>query len=102
MLVLDKRCMYALVYTNMNTYSITDLRQKTLDVVNAAQALGYVQIIHNSKAKVAVVDSEYLAALQEAYEDYLDSLEFDRTINLPRITLDEYLKQRVDRRKRKQ
>jgi len=85
----------------MNTYSITDLRQKTLDVVNAAQAHGYVQIIHNSKAKVAVVDSQYLAALQEAYEDCLDTLEFDRTVDLPTITLDEYLKHRMAKDKRK-
>ena len=76
----------------MNTYSITDLRQRTLEVVNAASALGYVQIIQNSKAKVAVVDSGYLAALQEAHEDYLDTLEFDRTVNLPTITLEEHLR----------
>lgn len=79
----------------MNAYSITDLRQKTLDVVNAAQALGYVQIIQNSKAKVAVVDSQYLSSLQEAYEDYLDMLEFDRVKDDPPVmTLDEYLAKR--------
>lgn len=84
-----------------NSFSITDLRQKTLDVVKAAQAVGYVQIIHNSKAKVAVVDSAYLAALQEAYEDHLDTIEFDKTVNEPTITLEEYLKKRSARKSKK-
>lgn len=77
-----------------NTYSITDLRQKTLDVVNAAQTAGYVQIVHNSKPTVAVVDTKYLEALQEAYEDYLDILEIERTKNEPTVSLDEYLAKR--------
>lgn len=84
----------------MITYSITDLRQKTLDVVNAAQSQGYVHIVHNSKAKVAVVDSQYLAALQEAYEDYLDTLEFDRTKDLPTVSLDAYLEKREAKKKK--
>jgi len=84
-----------------NSYSITDLRQKTLDVVKAALAVGYVQIIHNSKAKVAVVDSAYLAALQEAYEDQMDTIEFDKTVNEPTITLEEYLRKRSVRKSRK-
>lgn len=84
-----------------NSFSITDLRQKTLDVVKAAQAVGYVQIIHNSKAKVALVDSAYLAALQEAYEDQMDVKEFDRTIGLPTITLEKYLKKRSARKSKK-
>ena len=76
----------------LNTYSVTDLRQKTLDVINAAQAQGYVHVIQNSKAKVAVVDVAYLAALQEAYEDYLDSVEFDKTAEQPRISLEDHLR----------
>ena len=80
----------------MNTFSITDLRHKTLDVVNAAKANGYVHIIQNSKADIAIVDSQYLLSLQEAYEDNMDTIEFDRTVNdKPVITLDEYLKKRA-------
>ncbi len=85
----------------MNTYSITDLRHKTLDVVNAAKIHGYVHIIQNSKANVAVVDSAYLAALQEAYEDQMDIIEFDKTVNEPTITLEEYLKKRSARESKK-
>ncbi|OHA75877.1 MAG: hypothetical protein A3A32_02585 [Candidatus Wildermuthbacteria bacterium RIFCSPLOWO2_01_FULL_48_35] len=75
-----------------NSFSITDLRQKTLDVINAAKASGYVQIIQNSKVDVAVVDAAYLTALQEAYEDQMDIIEFDRVKNDPPVmSLDEYL-----------
>ena len=77
----------------MITYSVTDLRQRTSDVIATAMADGYVHIIQNSKPKVAVVDSSYLAALQEAYEDRLDVEEFDRTIGLPTISLEEHLKE---------
>ncbi len=77
----------------MNTYTVTDLRHKTSDVIAAATSLGYVHIIQNSKPKVAVVDSEYLASLQEAYEDYMDTLEFDRTVNLPTISLEDHLQE---------
>ena len=75
----------------MNTYSITDLRQKTLDIVRSALNHGYVQIIHNSKPKVAVVDTEYLNALQAAYEDLLDIQEIAQTRHLKRIPLKKHL-----------
>ena len=85
----------------MNTFSITDLRHKTLDVVNAAKANGYVHIIQNSKADIALVDSQYLLSLQEAYEDQMDIIEFDKTVNEPTISLEEYLKKRSARKSKK-
>ena len=66
------------MYTYMQIYSVTDLRQKTNEVINAALSSGYVPIIQNSKNKVSLVDSLYLASLQEAYEDNLDAQEADR------------------------
>lgn len=76
----------------MITYSVTDLRQKTSDVIATAMADGYVHIIQNSKPKIAVVDSDYLSALQEAYEDQMDVEEFDRVKDDPPfMSLDEYL-----------
>ena len=75
----------------MNTYSVTELRQKTSTVIKAALDKGYVHIIQNSKAKVAVVDSAYLTAMQEAYEDQMDIKELKRRRNEPTITLEEYL-----------
>lgn len=76
----------------MNTYSVTELRQKTSAVIKAALEKGYVYIIQNSKAKVAVVDSNYLTAMQEAYEDYLDHQVIEDRRDEPTIALEEYLK----------
>ena len=78
--------------TSNVTYSITDLRHKTLKVLKDALDLGYVNLVQRSKTKAALVDIEYLRALQEAYENYLDTLEFDKTINLKRIPLEVHKK----------
>ncbi len=72
------------MHTNLNTYSVTDLRQKTSKILNEVSNYGSVNIMQNSKPKAVVISPQYLFALQEAYEDYLDILEFDETINLKR------------------
>lgn len=61
----------------MNTYSVTDLRHKTNDVLAAAKQMGYVSVVKNSQSNTYIVDAKYFQALQEAHEDYLDMLEFD-------------------------
>ena len=73
--------------TTIITSTITDLRHKTNKVLLKAEERGYVYLLRRSKVAAAVVDVQYLTALQEAYEDYLDTLEFDRTIKLKRIPL---------------
>lgn len=73
--------------TSIVTFSITDLRQRTNKVLQEVEEKGYVYLVRRSKTAAAVVDAQYLSALQEAYEDYLDILEFDRTIGLKRIPL---------------
>lgn len=73
--------------TSIVTFSVTDLRHKTKKVLKEAGERGYVFLLRHSKAEAALVDINYLAALQEAYEDYLDTLEFDKTIGLKRIPL---------------
>lgn len=77
----------------MNMYSVTDLRHKTKEVIESAIENDYVHIIQNSKAKVVLVDSGYFEAARDAYEDYLDVQEFDRTIDEPRVSLEDHLKQ---------
>jgi len=89
--------MYTLICSYMDTsnvtYSITDLRHKTSKVLKDALEKGYVNLIHRSKTKAAIVDIEYFKALQESYEDYLDTLEFDKAIKEKgRISLSEYKK----------
>ena len=80
------------MYTQNNTYSITDLRQKTSKLLKDAEEKGFIYVLHRSKVKAALVDVSYLAALQQSHEDYLDMLEYDQTIKLPRIPLAEHKK----------
>lgn len=76
--------------TNNDTFSITDLRHQTSNVLNAALARGYVVLMRNSRPHAAVVDINYLKALQEAHEEQLDIDEFDKTIALKRISLSQH------------
>lgn len=78
--------------TNLHTFSVTDLRHKTSRVLSEATKRGMVYLVSHSKPKAAVVDIAYFQALQEAYEDYLDILEYDRTISLKRIPLSQHQK----------
>lgn len=64
--------------TYSDTYSITDLRQKTLEVLAAAKHHGYVSLIKNSKKASVVVDPDIFLKLQEVYDNYLDNLEYDK------------------------
>ena len=81
--------------TNNDTYSVTDLRHKTNEVLKQAAAKGFVYLLRNSKAEAAIVNLEYLMALREAYEDYLDIIEFDKTILLKKIPLGIHKKQHL-------
>lgn len=89
------------MYTTNNTFSVTDLRHKTTEVLREVKNLGYVHLISRSKTEAAIVDIDYLNALQEAYEDQLDIKEYDETIGLKRIPFDEYLKKRARKRTKK-
>ena len=78
--------------TSSVTFSVTDLRHKTNKVLKMASEKGFVYLIRRSKTEAAVVDIGYLNALREAYEDYLDTLEFDKTIDLKRIPLSKHIR----------
>lgn len=75
------------MYTLNNTFSVTDLRQKTTKVLKEVKDTGFAYLVNRSKTEAALVDIDYLSALQEAYEDQMDVAEFDKTIGLKRIPL---------------
>lgn len=83
--------------TKIVTFSVTDLRHRTTEVLRCVAEQGFAYLLRHSKPKAAVVDIDYLNALQEAYEDYLDTLEFDRTIRLKRMPLAEHMRRRAKR-----
>lgn len=78
--------------TSIATFSVTDLRHKTSKILKEIKEKGYVYIIQRSKTAAAIVDINYLNALKEVYEDYLDILEFDKTVGLKRIPLEDHKK----------
>ena len=80
------------MYTLNNTFSVTDLRQKTTKVLKEVKDTGFAYLLNRSKTQAALVDIDYLTALQEAYEDQVDTAEFDKTIKLKRISLQAYKK----------
>lgn len=80
--------------TNIGTFSVTDLRHNTSKILEAAQRDHIVYVVSHSKPKAAIISAEYLRALQQAHEDYLDTLEYDETVNQKRISLDQYKKRR--------
>ncbi|MCL5797487.1 MAG: hypothetical protein M1366_01675 [Patescibacteria group bacterium] len=84
--------------TNLDTYSITELRHKTRKLLEKASEKGYVYLLRNSKTEAALVDIEYLNALRSAYEDYTDTLEFDLTVKQKRVPLSVYKRSRKIRK----
>ena len=75
------------------TLTVTDLRRKSAWALNNLNKEKLFLLLQNSKPKGALVDLEYLKMLQTAYEDYLDVLEFDKTINEKTISWKEYKKE---------
>lgn len=75
------------------TLTVTELRRQSAKVLNNLPEEKFFLLLRNSKPKGALVDLEYLKMLQEAYEDYLDVLTFDRAINEPTISWEKYKKQ---------
>lgn len=75
-----------------DTFSVTDLRHKTSKILDRVADKGIVYLVRHSKTEAALVDMEYLVALQQAYENYIDTLEFDETVTLKRIPLSKHKK----------
>lgn len=78
--------------TTMNTFTVTDLRHRTNAVLKEASNHGFAYLFRRSRLEAAVVDPLYLRALQEASEDYLDIIEFDKTVGLKRLPLEAHKK----------
>ena len=81
--------------TNLDTYSVTDLRHKTNVVLKSTKRKGVTYLFRHSKAEAALVDIAYLRALQQAYEDYVDTLEFDQTFTMKRIPLKKHIQKKL-------
>ena len=79
-----------------NTFSVTDLRHKTNKILDKVGEVGLAFLVRRSKTEAAIIDIEYLRALQEAYEDYMDTLDFDENIKQKRVALNQHKKKYLE------
>ncbi len=63
-----------LLPTDKNTKTITDLREKTVELLEDIDKIGPTFIFHHSKPKAVMLSIEEYANLMDALEDYQDSL----------------------------
>ena len=78
--------------------TVTDLRRKSAKVLKDLSEEKLFLLLQNSKLKGVVVDIDYFKMLQEVYEDYLDTQEFDKTIKEPVTSWKEYKKKSSKKR----
>lgn len=74
------------------TITTTDLRRNSAQILASLNQEKLYLLMQNSKPAGALVDLEYLKMLQEIFEDYLDTLAFDKAINEPTISWKTYKK----------
>jgi PHD/YefM family antitoxin component YafN of YafNO toxin-antitoxin module len=73
-----------------NSTTVTELRRKSASILKTLADEKLLLLIQNSKPRGALVDLEYLKMLQEAYEDYLDTLAFDQAVDQPTISWEKH------------
>ena len=80
------------------TLSITDLRRKSASALKSLPKEKILLLLQNSKPKGALVDLKYLKMLQEAYEDYLDLLNFDKNLGEKTVSWKKYQKKSAQKK----
>ena len=63
-----------LIPTVKNTRTITDLREKALEMLEQTKKVGPTFIIHHSKPKAVMLSNEEYSNMVEMLEDYFDTL----------------------------
>jgi|GEM_PF-1975023 len=79
----------------INTVSITDLKQKTADVVKKVKTSGQpVAVLQRSEVAAVLVDPDHYQVLEEALENLEDLRDTELRKDEPTVSMDEYLKKR--------
>lgn len=63
-----------IIPTDKNTKTITDLREKAVELLEQTKKSGPTFIFHRSKPKAVMLSIEEYSTLMEMLEDYFDSL----------------------------
>lgn len=70
--------------------TVTDLRRKSASILKSLDKEKLLLLLQNSKPRGVLVELKYIKMLQEAYEDYMDILAFDKAVKEPVINWEEY------------
>lgn len=82
----------------INTVSITDLKQKTADVMKRVKASGEpVIIIQRSEPTAVLVDADYFKILEQALEDLEDLRSIEERKDEPIVPFEKYYKKRFSK-----
>lgn len=63
-----------IIPTAQNTKTVTDLREKAVEMLNQAKKVGPTFILHRSRPKAVMLSIEEYANMMEMLEDYFDTL----------------------------
>lgn len=63
-----------IIPTAKNTKTITDLREKAVELLNQAKKLGPTFILHRNKPKAVMLSIEEYSNMMEMLEDYFDAI----------------------------
>ncbi len=63
-----------IIPTVKNTKTVTDLRERAVEMLNQTKKLGPTFILHRSKPKAVMLSIEEYSNMMEMLEDYFDSI----------------------------
>lgn len=63
-----------IIPTAKNTKTVTDLRERAVEMLNQTKKLGPTFILHRSKPKAVMLSIEEYSNMMEMLEDYFDAI----------------------------
>jgi len=73
-----------LIPTSVNTKTVTDLRENTLNLLNEVKRRGHLYIFHRSHPKAVVMSLDEFVKIQAMLEDYMDEKDAEKLSEEPR------------------
>lgn len=67
-----------LIPTNQNIKTITDMREKAIELLETVHKLGVVYVFQHSDPKAVMLSVEEFQRLHELVEDHLDEMEAEK------------------------
>lgn len=84
-----------IIPTAKNTKTVTDLRERAVEMLNQAKKIGPTFILHHSKPKAVMLSIEEYSNMMAMLEDYFDTIkakELEEEAEIGGISLDQLIK----------